>query len=123
MGNDFHSGVSRIIHFLPPKHLILDFKRFRYVLIPGKLLYQAGEHLLCLPVNVGYGKLFSLQRCRCSDTAFFTPFVMISNDSFGRPPPELNPKTEPLTQRAAHGGRYTVQRGRSASESTKGGIR
>ena len=35
--------------------------------------------------------------------------------------PELNPKTEPLTQRAAHGGRYTVQRGRSASESTKGG--
>ena len=34
--------------------------------------------------------------------------------------PELNPKTEPLTQRAAHGGRYTVQRGRSASESTKG---
>ena len=37
--------------------------------------------------------------------------------------PELNPKTEPLTQRAAHGGRYTVQRGRSMSESTKGGIR
>ena len=37
--------------------------------------------------------------------------------------PHLNPKTEPLTQRAAHGGRYTVQRGRSASESTKGGIR
>ena len=35
----------------------------------------------------------------------------------------LNPKPEPLTQRAAHGGRYTVQRGRSASESTKGGIR
>ena len=55
MGNDFHSGVSRIIHFLPSKHLIFDFKRFRYVLIPGKLLYQAREHLLCLPVNVGYG--------------------------------------------------------------------
>ena len=34
--------------------------------------------------------------------------------------PELNSKTEPLAQRAAHGGRYTVQRGRSASESTKG---
>ena len=28
-------------------------------------------------------------------------------------PPHLNPKIEPLTQRAAHGGRYTVQRGRS----------
>ena len=51
MGNDFHSGVSRIIHFLPPKHLILDFKRFRYVLIPGKLLYQAGSENLNLIIS------------------------------------------------------------------------
>lgn len=50
-------------------------------------------------------------------------FLLLQRPIFDVLSPELNPKTEPLTQRAAHGGRYTVQRGRSASESTKGGIR
>lgn len=88
--NDFHSGVSQIVHFLPPKHLIFDFKCFRYIHFCGKLLYQAREYILvCRSMSTLI--TISLQRRRYPDPSFFTPFVMISDDSFGRPP-RIEPK-------------------------------